>query len=250
MAVEKGELELAKGLLPMVGIGTVIIVAVAFLGRVVTGRRAYAQDGQYLVSVRYPGQLNDIREFVQPDNPDVMAVYSQIGPDPWALYDWICKNLSYRLDLGEFFQFPSETLAREYGDCEDTSILLTSLIRAGGAPNCHVALGSLAGYGHAWSEIDGQILETTFTSARVVPNPAQYCPYVLFNNEQVIELWPGALGEVFALGRDEASKLNLMAEASKLASVSNPEASWVWVGGLLGSCMIAGSILIAASIKR
>ncbi|MBA7558684.1 hypothetical protein ES708_00291 [subsurface metagenome] len=208
---DKEELKLIKGLLPMVGIGTVAVVAIAVMGRVFTGRRVYAQDG-HLVSVRYPGQWHDLREFVQPDNPDVVAVCSQYGPGYWALYDFVCRNINYRRDIGEFWQTPSETL-KGNGDCEDTSILLTSLIRAGGAPNCYVALGNLEGYGHSWCQLDGQILETTFTSARVVPNPTQYCPYVLFDNERVTELWPGALDDVFSLGRDEAAKLNLIAAA-------------------------------------
>lgn len=210
---DKEELELVKGLLPMVGIGTVVVVLIAVMGRVFTERRAYAQqDGQHLVSVRYPGQSNDIREFVQPQNPDILAVYHQYGPDPWALYDFVCKNVSYRSDFGEFWFTPSETL-RGYGDCEDTSILLTSLIRAGGAPNCHVALGSLGGYGHAWCSHEGQVLETTYTSARPVTDPQDYCPYCIFNESEVVEFWPGALGEVFSLRRDEATKLNLIAEA-------------------------------------
>lgn len=208
---DKEELKLITGMLPAIGIGTVVVVAIALLGRAFTGRRVY-QDGHYLVSVRYPGQLNDIREFVQPHNPDVVAVYSQFGPDYWALYDFVCRNINYRRDWGEFWQTPSETL-RGYGDCEDTSILLTSLIRAGGAPNCHVALGSLEGYGHAWCELDGQILETTYTSARPVPDPQDYCPYLYFNQQAVIELWPGALDDIFRLRRDEATKLNLIAEA-------------------------------------
>ena len=212
MAIEKEELQIIKGILPIVGIGTVIVVAIGLLGLAFTGRRVYAQDGRYLVSVRYPGQLHDIREFVQPDNPDVLTVYSQYGPDYWSLYDFVCRNIDYRRDWGEFWMTPSETL-RGYGDCEDSSILLTSLIRAGGAPNCYVALGSLGGYGHAWCEHNGQVLETTYTSARPVSNLQDYCPYVIFNDQEVVELWPGALGEVFELERNEPIKLNLMAKA-------------------------------------
>ncbi len=59
----------------------------------------------------------------------------------------------------------------------------------------------------------GQIYETTYTRARPVPDPQNYCPYLYFNDQVVIELWPGALSEVFDLGRDEAAKLNLIAEA-------------------------------------
>ncbi len=211
MAVEKGELEIIKGILPAVGIGTVFVVAMALVGRALTERRVYAQDGQYLVSVRYPGQLNDIREFVQPHSPDVVAVYSQFGPDYWSLYDFVCRNIDYRRDIGEFWQTPSETL-KGNGDCEDTSILLTSLIRAGGMP-AHTVLGSLRGYGHAWCEVNSQLLETTFTEARPVANPQEYIGLVAFNDYDVCEAYPGALDAVFRLRRNEAQKLNLIAEA-------------------------------------
>ena len=204
---DKEDLEIVKGILPMVGIGTVIVVAIGLLGLTFTERRVYAQDG-YLVSVRYPGQWHDLREFVQPSNPDIITTLSQIGTDPWSLYDFVCRDIDYRRDWGEFWQTPSETLASKRGDCEDTSLLLCSLLQ-----NAHVALGSYRGYGHAWCEHRGQMMETTFTSARPVPDPEDYCPYVLFSDQEVIEFWPGALGEVFELGRDEELKLNLMAEA-------------------------------------
>lgn len=173
------------------------------------GRRIYYRDGQYLVPVRYPFQWHDIREFVQPDNPDVLAVFSQVGADPWALYDFVCHNIDYRNDVGEFWFTPSETL-RGHGDCEDSANLLTSLIRAGGMP-AYTVLGNYQGYGHAWCEHNGQLMETTFTSARSAPDPENYCPYVLFSDQEVVELWPGALGDIFNLRRDEAIKLNLMA---------------------------------------
>ena len=204
---DKEDLEIVKGILPMVGIGTVIVVAIGLLGLTFTERRVYAQDG-YLVSVRYPGQWHDLREFVQPSNPDIITTLSQIGTDPWSLYDFVCRDIDYRRDWGEFWQTPSETLSSRRGDCEDTSLLLCSLLQ-----NAHVALGSYRGYGHAWCEHRGQLMETTFTSARPVPDPEDYCPYVIFNDQEVIELWPGALDEAFELGRDEELKLNLMAEA-------------------------------------
>ena len=172
--------------------------------------RVYFQDGQCLVNVRH-GDWHDLREFVQPSNPDVLAIYSQFGPDYWSLYDFVCRTIDYRRDIGEFWQTPSETLASELGDCEDTSLLLCSLLR--NAINADVALGSFQGYGHAWCQLNGEILETTYTLARFTPDPQDYCPYVCFNDQEVVELWPGALGEIFALRRDEARKLNLMARA-------------------------------------
>lgn len=181
-----------------------------------SGQRVYYQDGQILVAVRYPGQWNYLQDFVQPDNPDVLAISSQY-PDYWALYDFVCRNVDYRRDIGEFWQVPSETLreygddCRRYGDCEDTSILLASLLR--NFTQAHVAVGLYQGYGHAWCQLDGQLLETTYTRARLVPDPQNYCPYLYFNDQVVIEFWPGALDEVFDLDRDEAAKLKLIAQA-------------------------------------
>ncbi len=196
-----------------VGIGTLslAITIMALRRSSPLAQRVSYEDSQYLVSVRYPGQWHDIREFVQPSNPDVMAIYSQIGPDVWANFDFVCRKISYRRDIGEFWQIPSETL-RGTGDCEDTSNLLTSLLRCGGI-NAYTVLGNYQGYGHAWSEHRGQLMETTYTQARPVPDPEDYCAYLLFHDQEVIELWPGALEELFALRRDEATKLNLMADA-------------------------------------
>jgi len=192
------------------GIGTVsVVLGIMALSRSSLGHRIYYEDGQYLVAVRYPGQWNELRDFVQPDHPDVLAVYSQYGPNPWGLYNWVCQNINYRRDVGEFWQTPSETL-QGYGDCEDPSLLLCSLLR--NLSDAHVALGSFQGWGHAWVvKKEGEILEATYTNARRVPNPGDYCPYVYFNEQEVIELWPGALGEVFELGRNEKQKLELMA---------------------------------------
>ncbi|GAI87262.1 unnamed protein product [marine sediment metagenome] len=214
---DKENAEALKGLLVPVTISTVVVVGFAVLVRAFALGRRVQGNGQYLVSVRYPGQWHDIRSFVQPDNPDVLAVYSQIGPDYWALYDFVCRNIDYRRDIGEFWMTPSETL-RGAGDCEDCANLLTSLLIAAGVP-AYTVLGNYQGYGHAWCEHRGQLMETTYTRAQPVPDPEHYIPYVLFDDRDVIELWPGALGEVFELGRDEASKLNLIAEAVECISV-------------------------------
>ena len=82
---------------------------------------------------------------------------------------------SYRVNKSndEFWQFPSETLAWRYGDCEDSSILLASLLRAYGIgpERVAVAVGTLNGSGHAWVELDRRyILETTLAAA---PNPGK-----------------------------------------------------------------------------
>jgi len=175
------------------------------------GSRVQYRDGLYYVAVRNPGEWHEIREFVEQYNPHVQQIYQEVGPDTQLLLNWVCQNIPYRRDIGEFWQLPSETIARVQGDCEDTSILLASLLR--NFTNAYVVLGNYRGYGHAWCEFNGQILESTYTEARAVPDPEAYCPYLYFSDQEVTELWPGALAEVFELRRHEATKLSLMAAA-------------------------------------
>ena len=166
------------------------------------------RDGLYYVAVRSPGEWCEIREFVQPDNAPVI---NQPAGDAWGCLDFVCRNISYRSDVGEFWQFPSETLLRGHGDCEDSSILLASMIRR--FTNAYVVLGNYRGLGHAWVAKEGEILEATYTEAIAVPDPDNYCPYFMFNDTEALELWPGSLAGVFQLGRNEATKLNLIAAA-------------------------------------
>ena len=199
-------------------VGTVAGLALAgtcfaVIGLVVSRRvqasiRVRYADGRYLVAVRYPGVWHEIREFVQPFSPSVVGAQADI----WDCLDWVCRNISYLEDVGEFWQLSSETLTKKEGDCEDSAILLTSMLR--GFTNAYVVLGNYQGYGHAWvASEEGEILETTYTRATIVPDPENYCPYVYFSDQEVIEMWPGALREVFELRRHEAAKLNLMASA-------------------------------------
>jgi len=129
------------------------------------------------------------------------------------LWDGVCRRIEYESDDGEFWHFPAETLALRAGDCDCSANLLTSLLIAAGF-NAYTAVGTYRGQGHAWTELDGQILESTYTSAHEIPDPQAYRIYAKFNDREVIEMWPGGLAQLFALGRrNERLKLNLMAEA-------------------------------------
>jgi len=185
----------------------------AIIGLVATRRlqitlRVLYVDGRYFVAVRHFGEWRELREFVQPFSPSVVGAQASV----WGCLDWVCRNISYQKDDGEFWQYPSETLGKMDGDCEDSTILLVSMLR--GFTNAHVVLGDYQGWGHAWGASEaGEILETTITEAIAVPDPEAYHPYVLFNDQEVIEMWPGALREVFQLRRNKAAKLSLMASA-------------------------------------
>ena len=162
--------------------------------------RVLERDGQYLVAVRGSGQYIDIREFIQPFDPTVVAVARQIGPDVNGLLDWVCRNIEYRGEAIEYWRFPAETLAGQ-GDCEDTALLLTSMLRNFySADMVSCVIGEYSGYGHAWCQFDQDVLETTLNRAGFV-DKQDYIPHVAFNDLVAVELWPGALQEVFNLKR-------------------------------------------------
>lgn len=135
----------------------------------------------------------------------------------FKLLDRVCQQIDYASDEGEFWEFPSEMISWKEGDCDGSANLLTSLLRAAGF-NAYTAVGLYKNFGHAWTQLDGEILETTFTFAHQVPDPEDYHLFALFNDQEVIEMWPGALSQLFALGRrNERLKLNVMAGASRRA---------------------------------
>ena len=133
----------------------------------------------------------------------------------YTLWDWVCRNIQYRADNGEYWFFPDETLREMAEDCDGSSILLASMLRqAGYTPNrVYVVIGTYRGFGHAWVELDGKILETTYSSAHTVPDPHNYKWLAAFNDVEVIERYPGATTRIFQLVRNECRKLTLMAEA-------------------------------------
>lgn len=107
-------------------VGAVSFLAVRGLINLLTQKRHVAyHNGQYMLAVRDFGEWHDVREFVQPHDAQVQALYQEIGPDAWQCYRWVCENISYAREMGEFWQYPYETLARGSGDCftEDTKIV-------------------------------------------------------------------------------------------------------------------------------
>ena len=132
----------------------------------------------------------------------------------FGLLDYVCKSVSYKSDDGEWWSYPLETLTKRQGDCDDSAILLCSLLRNFYPPDrVYVGAGTYRGLGHAWVELDGEILEPTYTSARPVSDPHNYRAFAKFNDVFVVEMWPGAMGRLFQLAKNACQKLTLMAEA-------------------------------------
>ncbi len=134
----------------------------------------------------------------------------------FRLLDYVCKNVSYRSDNGEFWYFPDEVISRRAGDCDDSSLLLLSMLRRFyDASRVYAVAGTYRGLGHMWVELDGEILEPTYTSARPVSDPQNYRAFAKFNDQETVEVWPRSMTGLFQLAKNEGLKLSLMAEANR-----------------------------------
>lgn len=131
----------------------------------------------------------------------------------YKLFDFVCRRITYTSDDGEWWRFPEETL-RGFGDCDDSALLLASMLRRFYPPErVYAVAGTYRGLGHMWVTLDGEILEATYRSAKPVADPQNYRGLVAFNDVEVVEAYPGALAQLFELARNEPQKLALMAEA-------------------------------------
>lgn len=172
-------------------------------------------DRKLIVSHRYAGEVHDLREFVQPGAAMVASLAGQLARPTeqafvMACLDWVNKNIQY--PFGEecpdwhyyeafwvsgpgkpeiliqrfscdYWQFPAETLATGMGDCEDSAILLCSLLRTRVAPeDVAVTVGTFKGEGHAWVVYRGLVLEPTPVGG-VYEEAYPYTPQMRFNDQ-------------------------------------------------------------------
>jgi hypothetical protein len=114
---------------------------------------------EYKHEIVYP--VNPQR-YIQPENTAVQLVAGQLGSVEECYY-WVAQNIKYvpdySLGAAEYWLYPSQTIQRKKGDCEDFAILLCSLIRAKGTPaeEARVVAGLVPSdgefVGHAWVEL-------------------------------------------------------------------------------------------------
>ncbi len=86
---------------------------------------------------------------------------------------WVRENITYKEDEQfDFWQYPSETLARRTGDCEDGAILLANLFRAcGWGPGSvflHVAETPM-GF-HVFVTLNGKLFDWPYPSFAEIPS--------------------------------------------------------------------------------
>lgn len=135
--------------------------------------------------VRGDGQYHSLKDFVQPYDPLVMEIASVLtmSEDPVeTAQDFVHRVIKYRKQNIEFWDYPAETLRRGEGDCDETAILLCSILRNYLSPeDVYVAVGNINGDGHAWVVANWEIIESTASSGERV-NEARYKPEVFFND--------------------------------------------------------------------
>lgn len=124
------------------------------------------------VNASLPRSLNSkvARLYITPNDPVIQQTLKKIVKNPlipdWIeIRDWVANNIEYRYDnvvygTSEYWQLPRETLSLKTGDCEDFSILLTTLYRAIGwdKREVHVVVGEKDGDRHAWVKLDVDII--------------------------------------------------------------------------------------------
>lgn len=104
--------------------------------------------------------------YITPDDPLIEQTLRSIVKNPFIpdwieIRDWVANNVEYRHDsvshgVSEYWQLPRETLSLKEGDCEDFSILLTTLYRAIGWSENEVFV--VLGEGHAWVKLNVDII--------------------------------------------------------------------------------------------
>lgn len=147
----------------------------------------FQQVGDIQGKVRRDGQYYSLKKFITPTEPlirDLAAILYQGGNFVKDAQDFVHSEVKYKSERGDFWQMPVQTLEKGVGDCEDSSLLLCSILK--NYTDSYVVLGSWKNQGHAWL-ISGEpwhIIESTANSQKPVKEKG-YLPQLFFNNEQV-----------------------------------------------------------------
>lgn len=149
--------------------------------------------GELRANVRYDGRYHPVRALVQPGHAlvrEVAAVLSQ-SPDPArAAHEFVSRFTSYKPEVGDFWAQPGEMLEARQGDCDDSAILLCSLLRNYLPPEkvfCAVGMWRVGGSaeGHMWVVIEGDDGEDRVLESTAQPHSplrGEYDVMALFND--------------------------------------------------------------------
>jgi len=179
----------------------------------------------YIVRKRYGGEPALLTSFVRPDDYLVRKIAEGLPLSIGACWNWVCINIEYpsgrfpdrhvlhaftrRGILGErafltyvdldLWHYPGEVIFMSAGNCDDSAILLTSMLRRFiDSKRVYVSIGTFQNLGHAWCSIfiDGKpyVLETTLSRAKesitYMPEELPYDVSLRFNDIAVVEVKP------------------------------------------------------------
>lgn len=159
-----------------------------------------------------PDIANDyvIYDFGGDSNIDYIANYILNTSSTYEEYaekalDFVHNAVYYMSDLDstgypEYWKYPDETLYDGVGDCEDTTFLYASLLRAAGIPTIildfqnHLAVGvGLDGFYGTYTEYRGQ----KYYFAETTSNMYDEDEWNYSSNMQIGEVWDGLLEEFY-----------------------------------------------------
>ncbi len=177
----------------------------------------------YPIKKRFGDEAYDIREFIQPTTYAVESLFTRLWSqgvrDYLGFFNWVIENVKplsadeeyadyHKLEAFllpgrsrpkqvwetyDYWSFPAETLRAGYGDCEDKSFLLTSLLRHF-IPEVYSSVGYFNGGGHVWTSIKTKngfmVLETTLDKMpdSIEIEGKEYETIMRFNDEKVQEV--------------------------------------------------------------
>lgn len=154
----------------------------------------FTQYRDLLAKVRGNNEYHSIKGLVQPDDPEVMEVAQVLAhADDFvrASQDFVHTFTTYRLEIGDYWATPAETIEAREGDCDDKAILLLSLLRNKiPAENVFAAFGRWVQDGkpggHMWVVMNGdgeqdRIIEATASADAAIKG--RYSLEAIFNDK-------------------------------------------------------------------
>ena len=161
---------------------------------IVAGDSKIKRYNDLLADVRHDHEHHSIRSLVQVDDPEVREVARllvQATDFISAAQEFVNSFTTYGAEVGDFWRTPSETLEKRSGvDCDDSAILLTSILRNYLPPDqvyCAFGLWAMGGKtdGHMFVVTAGEggedrILESTAPPGKVTRG--KYVIYGMFND--------------------------------------------------------------------
>lgn len=156
---------------------------------IVAGDSKIKEYDDLLADVRNDQKYHSIRSLVQVDDPEVREVARvlvQSADFISAAQEFVNSFTTYGAEVGDFWRTPSETLEKRTGvDCDDSSVLLCSILRNYIPPDqvfCAFGLWTLGGKpdGHMFVVTEGGGGEDRIIESTAPPGKSTRGKYVLY----------------------------------------------------------------------